>query len=61
MSMVNHIVLLLHTMAVWWNSIQRKQRTMVGCIEEGLMLKNIHYKHEQAKRVYHQEEKHLHY
>ena len=53
----SHCLTATYNGAVWWNSIQRKQRTMVGCIEVGHAEEYAHYKHEQAKRVYHQEGK----
>ena len=53
----SHCLTATYNGAVWWNSIQRKQRTMVGCIEVGHAEEYTHYKHEQAKRVYHQEGK----
>ena len=53
----SHCLTATYNGAVWWNSIQRKQRTMVGCIEVGHAKEYAHYKHEQAKRVYHQEGK----
>lgn len=53
----SHCLTATYNGAVWWNSIQRKQRTMVGCIEVGHAEEYAHYRHEQAKRVYHQEGK----
>ena len=53
----SHCLTATYNGAVWWNSIQRRQRTMVGCIEVGHAEEYAHYKHEQAKRVYHQEGK----
>ena len=53
----SHCLTATYNGAVWWNSIQRKQRTMVGCIEVGHAEEYAHYKHEQAKRVYHQDGK----
>jgi DNA-cytosine methyltransferase len=53
----SHCLTATYNGAVWWNSIQRKQRTMVGCIEVGHAEEYAHYKHEQAKRVYHKDGK----
>jgi len=53
----SHCLTATYNGAVWWNSIQRKQRTMVGCIEVGHAQEYAHYKHEQAKRVYHKDGK----